>query len=245
MIEPVTVETLQEKAYKAIRDSIIRNDFLPGDPLSIDELSRKLGVSPTPVREALARLISDGLAERTPNRTACVTEITEEDVRQDYEVRQLMEPYVTAVAARKSCNAPDLRKRLAELREKSKMVKRAVESGHLTPSLRQAHRSIGLELNEIVLDALEQEFLKRIFSLMSDHSLRIRLFTESAAIPPKEQSLATTTDEHLAIIEALLAGEERGAEEAVRKHLRNAERRTLEASSTAASRSLETEGGKI
>jgi len=65
MLEQIATETLQEKVYGVIKDSITRNDLLPGQRLSIDELSRKLGVSPTPVREALTRLVSDGLAERT------------------------------------------------------------------------------------------------------------------------------------------------------------------------------------
>ena len=45
-LEQVSTETLQEKAYEAIRDSIMRNNLLPGQPLLIDELARSLGVSP-------------------------------------------------------------------------------------------------------------------------------------------------------------------------------------------------------
>lgn len=101
MLEQVTTETLQEKAYEAIKDSIMRNDFLPGQPLSVDELARDLGVSPTPVREALTRLSGDGLVERARNKIACVAEITEDDVHQTYEVRKLLEPYATSLVAKK------------------------------------------------------------------------------------------------------------------------------------------------
>jgi len=230
MIERITTETLQEKVYIAIRDSIMRNDSLPGQLLSIDKLSQQLGVSPTPVREALTRLISDGLVERTPNKTARVPKIREDDVHQSYEVRQLIEPYVTAVAARKTSVTPNLRKRLIELQRKIRRIKNAVESGSLTPSLRHAHHSSGLELNGIVFDALEHELLRKVFSLISDHSLRIRVFTESSSLPSKEHSVAVVTDEHLVIIDALLAGDETRAEQAVKEHLSNAETRTVEAS---------------
>ena len=100
MLEQVTTETLQEKAYIAIRDSIIKNDLLPGHPLSIDKLAKDLGVSPTPVREALTRLSADGLVERVRNRTALVARITAEDVHQVYEVRKLLEPYAVSLVAK-------------------------------------------------------------------------------------------------------------------------------------------------
>jgi len=230
MLGQVNTETLQEKAYRAIRDSIMRNDLVPGQPLSIDELARDLGVSPTPVREALARLISDGLVERTPNKTACVTKIAEEDVHQSYEVRRLIEPYMTGVAARKTSTTPDLRERLIELQEKTKRIKPTLKSGSIMPSLRDAQRSSGLEFNAIVFDALEHELLKRVFSLISDHSLRIRLSTESSSLASNEKSVTAMIDEHLAIFDALLAGDERRAEQAVKDHLNKAEMRTVEAS---------------
>lgn len=230
MVHSLSNETLQDKAYGAIKDAIMRNNLLPRQPLSIDELSQNLGVSPTPVREALTRLISEGLVERTPNKTACVTEIREDDVHQNYEVRQLIEPFVTAIAARKTSTTPDLQERLLKLRKSITEIKNAVGGGPLELSLRDVHRNSGLELNEIVFDALEHELLRRIFSLISDHSLRIRLFTESSSLRKEERSPIVIAGEHLEIIDALLAGDERRAKQAVEQHLNNAETRTVEVS---------------
>jgi len=122
MLEQVTTETLQEKVYTAIKDSIMRNDLLPGQPLSIDELARDLGVSPTPVREALTRLSADGLVERVRNKTAVVAEITAEDVRQVYEVRKLLEPYAASLAAKKLSTAPNLEESLHEIKEEAEEI---------------------------------------------------------------------------------------------------------------------------
>jgi len=230
MLEQVATETLQEKVYIAIKDSIMRNDLLPGQPLSTDELARDLGVSPTPVREALTRLSADGLVERTPNKTACVAKITGDDVHQNYEVRQLIEPYVTAVAARRISTVPDLRERLTELQQKARSIKETATSGPLTPSQRETCRGIGLELYKIALDALDHDLLKRVFSLISDHSLRIRSFAEASSLPYEETILPLVNDEHIAIIDALLAGDEKRVKWAVKRHLVNAQARTNEAS---------------
>lgn len=153
----------------------------------------------------------------------------EDDVHQNYEVRQLIEPYVIAVAARRISTVPDLRERLSELQQKARSIKEAATSGPLTPSQRETYRGIDLELYKIVLDALDHDLLKRVFSLISDHSLRIRLFAEATVEPSRGEVLHNINGEHLAIIEALLGRDAEKAQETVQNHLKNAEARTAQA----------------
>jgi DNA-binding GntR family transcriptional regulator len=227
MLEQITNETLQERVYKAIKESIMNNDLLPGQLLSIDELAKNLGVSPTPIREALTRLTGDGLVERSPNKTACVVEIKEDDVHQNYTIRKLIEPYATAVTARRTATMSGIRDRITKLQKEAEFVQDAVEAGRITDSVYHTYCKIGLILNEIILDSQDHELMKRVFSLIMDHSLRIRFYTETSSCAFEERSIAVTNKEHMAIIDAILRGDEKKTEQAVREHLSNAEMRTV------------------
>jgi len=107
--------TLRERAYNAIKDSILRNELLPGEVLSIDSLAKALGISQTPVREALTKLSADGLLEYERNKGFRVASITEDDVHETYEVRRLLEPYVARLVVNKVPTDPKLRRKLHEL----------------------------------------------------------------------------------------------------------------------------------
>ena len=230
MLEQVTTETLQEKAYEAIKDSIMRNDLLPGQPLSIDELARSLGVSPTPVREALTRLSGDGLVERARNRTACVAEITEDDVHQTYEVRKLLEPYAASLVAKRLSINPNLEESLREIKEEAEEIQETLATTiSLTSSQYEAYLGIDLRLQEVILGVLSDTLLGKVFSFVGSHALRIRSFAEASADPLRGEALHDTNREHLVIIEALLDKDSERTQEAVKRHLDNAEGRTLQA----------------
>ncbi|GGV16394.1 GntR family transcriptional regulator [Actinomadura cremea] len=87
-------------AYDAVRRMILSGDAAAGARLGEAELAETLGLSRTPVREALQRLGSDGLVEVLPHRGARVVEWTREDLAEIFELRSLLEPYAAARAAR-------------------------------------------------------------------------------------------------------------------------------------------------
>jgi DNA-binding GntR family transcriptional regulator len=92
-------KSLAELAHEAIRDRILTGHFKPSDWLRQEELSQLLGVSHTPVREALDRLVADGLADRVPNRGVRVSPIDENDIAEVYCLRLLLEPLVVGLTA--------------------------------------------------------------------------------------------------------------------------------------------------
>jgi len=229
MIEQVITETLQEKVYAVIRDSITKNDLLPGQPLSIDKLAQDLGVSPTPVREALARLSADGLVERTQNKTALVAKISIDDVRQVYEVRKLVEPYAASLVAKKLSMNPTLEESLHELKEKARGLQEIlVTTRSLASSQYEAYLRLDLQLQEVILEALGASLLGNILSLVGNHSLRIRSFVEASS-NSSSRMLLIINKEHLRIFNALLDGDPGKVGEVMQEHLNNAEARTVQA----------------
>lgn len=88
-----------EAAYGVIRAGILSGEFARGQRLREEELAERVGVSRTPVREALRRLDAEGLIDFTPNRGARVTAWSERELEDLYEARALLEGYGARLAA--------------------------------------------------------------------------------------------------------------------------------------------------
>jgi DNA-binding GntR family transcriptional regulator len=97
---PAGVPSRAERAYREIQDRLVRLDIRPGAPIHEDELCLALGLSRTPVREALKRLEHERLVVAYPRRGTFATEINVTDLRHISEVRELIEPAAAASAAR-------------------------------------------------------------------------------------------------------------------------------------------------
>jgi DNA-binding GntR family transcriptional regulator len=92
--------SLSDDVYEAIKTLIMNHAIAPGSRLSIDQLARDLAVSPTPIREALARLESDGLAVKESLRGYSTTPVlTSEEVLELFELRGVLEPWLAERAA--------------------------------------------------------------------------------------------------------------------------------------------------
>jgi len=226
MVEKISRETLQEKVYESIKDSIVKNELVPGDVLSIDALAEDLGVSPTPVREALAKLSARGLVKDARNKKARIAPISEEDVLQTYEVRKLLEPYAMRLAAEKIGEKPDLKAMLEDLKQIAVETQQTEEEGQLDSSQYDRYARIDLELQEIVEDALGETLLSKCLGQVSNHSLQIRFFAESNPNGYASEVIFANNEEHLEIINNILDDDPEGTEQAVRSHLENAENRT-------------------
>jgi DNA-binding GntR family transcriptional regulator len=108
--------TMAEAALAELRDSILAGELAPGAPLRLEELAERLGMSISPVREAVRRLESLGLAVHVPHRGARVSELALDDLRDTYEVRLVLEPLAVRRAAGRFAaqDAATARARLAD-----------------------------------------------------------------------------------------------------------------------------------
>ncbi|MGH3376696.1 MAG: GntR family transcriptional regulator [Actinoallomurus sp.] len=96
---PVTQKSAAEVAAEVIRDAIVAGRLVPDQPLREAALSAELGLSRTPVREALLLLQADGLVELTPNRGARIATYTRADLEDAVELRAVIEAYAARCAA--------------------------------------------------------------------------------------------------------------------------------------------------
>lgn len=100
--------TLADGVYESVKALIMDHALAPGDRVTIDALARRLGVSPTPVREALARLESDGLVRKRPLAGYTTTPLlSRAEFEELFEMRLLLEPAAAQRAARAGLGAED------------------------------------------------------------------------------------------------------------------------------------------
>jgi DNA-binding GntR family transcriptional regulator len=124
MLERPQHRTKQEMAYDVLRSSIMRCELQPGDRLIIDDISRQLGVSHIPVREALHQLQSDGLVITVPHAGATVAPISRNDVAEVFSLMEGLERIALRAAASTATPAD-----LQRLREAVEEMDRAAAAG--------------------------------------------------------------------------------------------------------------------
>ncbi|WP_046112589.1 GntR family transcriptional regulator [Aquincola tertiaricarbonis] len=104
------VQNGRDKAYEVLRQRLVGGQYEPGEQLKEEPLARELGLSRTPVRTALKRLVEDGLATDAAGQGIRVAEWSEWDVEETFQLRMLLEPYASFLAA--SRGGADLCERL-------------------------------------------------------------------------------------------------------------------------------------
>jgi DNA-binding GntR family transcriptional regulator len=156
------VETLTEKAYRALEEDIVTLGIPPGTVVSEAILSRRLGVGRTPVREALQRLAREWLVVIMPRRGIVVSEIDPLRQLRLLEVRREIERFLARSAAKRAVSAQ--RTRFREIA--SGMDQAASRTDDI------AFMRLDRELNLLVLDAAGNEFAAAAMSLMNGLSRR-------------------------------------------------------------------------
>jgi DNA-binding GntR family transcriptional regulator len=208
------LKSIRDQIYEAIQQSIVNNSYKPGEELQIDRLAEEFGVSTTPIREALIRLESSGLVQLIPNKGARVTAFREEDIRDTWEVRKLLEPYAAGLTAEQ-----DLSQEIQELNSAFDMLERGSQDGNL-------YIQSDIQLHELLYSHLSNELLKETLHNILQRSMRMRYFAEDVS-KMHDRVVQEVIIEHKRILQALTARDREKTVEAVRRHIENGERRAL------------------
>jgi DNA-binding GntR family transcriptional regulator len=93
---PIARTDLTEQTYLVLKDRILQRQLVPGERISVDEVARGLGVSRTPVTDALKRLAREGLVEIVARRGTFVSGLTAEEVKEWFDIRLMIELHAAA-----------------------------------------------------------------------------------------------------------------------------------------------------
>lgn len=199
-----------ERAYQALRADIVEWRLLPGQVLGEVELSERLGISRTPVREALSRLTADGLTEPHSGRGVVVATISADDVRSLYEFRDSLDCRAAELAARRG--DPDVFSALAdELAQAVEALTSDDDPDHVS-YYELVHR-----MDAAIDQAAANPFLRQAQAGVRLHLARVRKLSKS-----DPRRLASAAVEHQRIAQAIADGDPALAIATTRVHLNNA-----------------------
>ncbi len=161
------VESLSARVYHQIKSLILRNEIMPGQKLHHQELSERLGVSRTPVREALTRLVQEGYVSLLPNRGFICKEIRMQEAEELYELREALEAFAVEKAIEKLDD-----KALERLRQKMELYGRDIQKRFTRERLiydQEFHLEIAeIAGNETLKKSLHQVFERIILKRKTD-----------------------------------------------------------------------------
>jgi DNA-binding GntR family transcriptional regulator len=201
-----------DRAYRILREEIVGWELTPGSVLGEVEQSTRLGVSRTPLREALSRLASDGLVEPQAGRGLVVTGISLENIVELFEARQTLEQRTAALAAAR--RDPEVFLGLQqELRDAGTLL----DDPH-------GYYDLVARIDSATDDACRSPYLVAALRGLRTHLVRIRRLARD-----DRQRLIAAASEHLLIIDAIVDGDAELAAHATHVHLYRSLQNTLHA----------------
>lgn len=217
-LEKIRTKSLREQTYEQVKRLILSNRLRPNQEIVMYELANELGVSHTPVREALVRLESEGLVDITHHKVPRVAQIDRQAVRELYEVRMILEGWAASRAA--ITLSDEQLDGLAELLDGSREAAR--EGRH------NVYLAADIKFHRILTGSTGNSLFLRVSTSITDQSVRIRSLVEAISA----ESIDQIIDEHYAILDALRARNPELAREQTGNHLHAAMHRTLAALET-------------
>ena len=201
-----STQTLQEKAYRTLKERIKNREFLPGQNVTDSQIAQMLNMSRTPVREALRRLDQEGFLVNNSGKGWNVYRLTLDDIRQIFDIRIQLE----GMLARQAATSSETRlKRRLEKAMVDMLKARDTKQFDDWQKLDMVHHAIIMEMGRnpraaAIIHQVNEQW----------HRVRIGLI---ALIGTVERSTA----EHERLVTSILKGDEDAAEENMRSHLEN------------------------
>lgn len=197
---------LRDVVFQTLREAILKGDLKPGERLMELQLAAKLGVSRTPIREAIRMLQQEGLAITIPRRGAEVARMTEKDMEDVLQIRESLEILAVQLACEKITE-----EQLVELEEKVKGFEGAVKTGHVKQI---AHSDI--EFHDMIYVAADNPKLVTMLNNLREQIYRYRIeYLKDDRIYPQ------LVEEHREIIDGLRRRDKAFVIAMVKKHVDN------------------------
>ena len=205
---------LRDVVFNTLRQAILKGELKPGERLMEIQLANKLGVSRTPVREAIRKLELEGLVLMIPRKGAEVAEITRQDMEDVLEVRTALEELAVKDACDHITDA-----QLSELKKASNEFKIALLEGKDLVTCADAD----MHFHDVILSATNNRRLIQMLNNLSEQMYRYRM-----EYLKDERTHKTLIEEHDAIRRALKKHDKVKAGAAIRVHIDNQKRSILE-----------------
>ncbi len=209
--------SFKDRAYQHIRSKLLRGGFVAGERLSEEALAEEIGISRTPVREALNRLASEGLAKQLPHYGVFVRKFEHDELAELYDLREILESYAAGHAAERRTKS-----QMAKLEAICNDMKKAVHefraSSELSPDLTERQSMLDAKFHAALFEAADCPQTTKV-------ALQLRLLTQLCGrkqFMPGEnvlRILAKTLREHMALVRAMKRRDSAAARSWMSRHL--------------------------
>ena len=199
-----SIQTMGDQVYTILRKDICEGRFAPGARLQEIELSEALGVSRSPVREALRRLVSDGLLYIVPNKGTYVKEFTCQDIDEIFDMRVMLESY--SISRSQKSMTPEHKQQLLDILQ-------MLEKTHAENNVEQYTRA-DEELHDAIVALGDNSLVNSTYARVRSMNQQFRVFSLA-----DRTRFDDSLEEHRKIIHALTHGETEEADRINRTHL--------------------------
>ena len=214
-LEPIRLDSyqpLREVVCETLRDAVRRGVLKPGERLMEIQLAEELGVSRTPVREAIRKLEMEGYVIMMPRRGTYIADLSIRDINEVFEIRTSLESLASGLAAERITEDE-----LEKLQRLLVQIGTHIKSGDMESIVRT-----DTEFHDLLYQTSRNTRLVGIISNLREQLTRFR--TTSMSFPGR---LKATLEEHRKIVEAIAQGDEKAARKAAEYHMEKAEQTLL------------------
>lgn len=204
---------LRDVVFNTLREAILKGDFAPGERLMEKQLAERMGVSRTPIREAIRKLELEGLVIMVPRKGAEVASITSKDISDVLEIRATLESLAVRLACKKM--SQDVLEELVKVNERFSKAAHEKDVETLIKT--------DVRFHDIIFNASDNEKLIQIINNLREQIYRFRV-----EYIYKMESYEGLVDEHDEIVNALRSRESIEASTLALEHIEKQERRVLE-----------------
>ena len=194
----------KDNTYSVLKQKIIDSELEPDQPVNEEGLAALLGVSRTPLREAIQRLEQEDFLVRQPNGRLRVAPLSLTEVEEVFQIRSMLEAHIARSAARNA--TPGDIQRLTLILDR---LKHSFQTGE-----RQDFGSYGFEFHDYLSDISGLKTFSKVLGQLRDRSLR---YCRYVSLHGDWNTQAD--EEHLEILRRIATGDEEGAEQAMREHI--------------------------
>ena len=204
-INPISTPVSLEKfAYESIKNAIILFQLVPGQSLVESELASRLGISKTPVRDALLRLEREGLVKKVTYRGTYVAEITNKGIADIFMIRAQLE----SLAARLVCDKLT-REDIIQAQNYIHLMEESIQKGEIKEA--SAHNK---DFHDLIISKADSEWLCQILANLDDHLKRYRILSNY-----QSGRLEKSTHEHQLVLNAVIRKDPDNAENLMKQHI--------------------------
>lgn len=205
-----------DSVAQMLRDGILGSRFHPGQRLDVRSLADQLGVSPTPVKDAINRLAAEGLIEIRPRSGTFVAEITPHMVGEIFEIRRALECLAAELTVARMTDAT-----LATFEALTRELQQPVTD----EATRVAHERANVALHMLIVTSSGNERLLEMYRSLNAHLTIARIHARQR---PQPHRLDAELAEHLALLDALRARDATRLVQVLGDHIRRAGRDLVE-----------------